>query len=77
MGQTIGGSNPLLSENGGTMFHKHSWEVISDKTFESELERLLKLGASNYEIHFCSRDSKNIMIMKCECGKIKKFVTRF
>jgi len=59
------------------MFHKHDWKVISEKTFDSPLERLLALGANYHLTHFADMKSRHVTIVKCECGKIKKFETKF
>lgn len=62
------------------LFCKHEWKTLSNETFESEADNLIKT------LHKYGRVLKsgkintsrtNIHIMQCEkCGKLEKFVTK-
>jgi hypothetical protein len=62
------------------MFHKHNWEIISNKTFKSPIERMRESNNAGFSVKNAYSDlymGTSVVIVKCKCGKIKKFETKY
>lgn len=63
-------------------FCKHKWEKVSDVVTESTFEMSMRVanetckGKLNLPHQLCVDERKHIVILKCDCGKVKKIVTK-
>lgn len=59
------------------MFCKHHWQVLSETTTKSGLEKMKALGrVPKDSVEICWVEQKFIQIIACKkCGKLKRYVT--
>lgn len=62
------------------LFCEHQWETVSDIVTESTFEMALRVtGERNNRgtipHQLCWDNRKHIVILKCNCGEVKKIVT--
>ncbi len=59
----------------------HQWETVSDIVTESTFEMTLRVAkgsgrsSGNIPHQLCQDNRKHIVILKCNCGKVKKITT--
>jgi len=57
-----------------SLFCKHDWEILSEKLYESELERKKRILGSNFSYFFGEARQRLVQIVACKkCGKIKRY----
>ena len=65
-----------------SLFHKHSWELLSETVTESKFEHTIKAGpkgASNLKIPWQMSDAsrKLIQTFSCKkCGQLRRYVEK-